>query len=338
MILSASLLLVSCGSENYKDWVTPQHNGEEKNVSANFTAEAAPAIDFNTVTTDSVQLFVPTTTTTDTIVSQKLTAQLANGTATRTIDADKQGRVKADELKAAIESLYGKSGETRQVPVKVTNAYKLGNGLGYRQNAEFTAQITLVAPAFSTMFYEVGAESGWNTPHPLYGPEGDGKYEGWYYLNGEFKFRPNVDNWDNAYGYDGPGKISADQGANCPAPASAGLYRINLNLADGTYSLTAINTLSLIGTIQGNWDTDLDLTYNSADNTWNYTGALNAGEFKIRANHAWDIAWGGRSSGTDYTDITYKDGKNLTIAAAGNYTIRFHLSYETNNKVEIIKN
>ena len=128
MILSASLLLVSCGSENYKDWVTPQHNGEEKNVSANFTAEAAPAIDFNTVTTDSVQLFVPTTTTTDTIVSQKLTAQLANGTATRTIDADKQGRVKADELKAAIESLYGKSGETRQVPVKVTNAYKLGNG------------------------------------------------------------------------------------------------------------------------------------------------------------------------------------------------------------------
>lgn len=201
MILSASLLLVSCGSENYKDWVTPQHNGEEKNISANFTAEAAPAIDFNTVTTDSVQLFVPTTTTTDTIVSQKLTAQLANGTATRTIDADKQGRVKADELKAAIESLYGKSGETRQVPVKVTNAYKLGNGLGYSQNAELTAQITLVAPAFSTMFYEVGAESGWNTPHPLYGPEGDGKYEGWYYLNGEFKFRPNADNWDNAYGY-----------------------------------------------------------------------------------------------------------------------------------------
>lgn len=193
------------------------------------------------------------------------------------------------------------------------------------------------ALSFEQFFYEIGNESKWDTSHALYGAAGDGKYEGWYYLNGEFKFKPNKDNWDGDYEFDGEGKIADNGGSNCPDPG-AGFYRINVDLQALTYSLTKVSSLSLIGTVKGNWDTDVDLTYNNADGAWEYTGDLAAGEFKIRMNHDWTTSWGGTTSGTDYSNLTYNNGQNLTLAASGNYTIKFYLSYEGNNKVVITKN
>lgn len=79
------------------------------------------------------------------------------------------------------------------------------------------------------------------------------------------------------------------------------------------------------------------MTYNTTEGCWERTGALSAGEFKIRMNHDSTISWGGTASGTDYSNLTYNNGKNLTVAEAGTYKVQFYLTYEGNNKVVITK-
>ena len=51
---------------------------------------------------------------------------------------------------------------------------------------------------FNPFIYEIGNESGWSEPHPLHG-NGLGQYEAVIKLDGEFKFKPNKDNWDGVY-------------------------------------------------------------------------------------------------------------------------------------------
>ena len=105
----------------------------------------------------------------------------------------------------------------------------------------------------------------------LRSPNFDGQYEGWYYLNGEFKFKPNADNWDNDYEYNGDGKIADNGGSNIPDPG-AGFYRINVDLSAGTYQLAKVEYMSIIGSVlDANWSVDGDMTYNTADGCWEWT-------------------------------------------------------------------
>lgn len=337
LFLSLAAALASCSSGEYEDWVEPQATAQETAKTVGFTATAGSAIDFNQVKADSVQLFVPTATATDPITAQSLYATLSNadGSATSSINANAKGYVSAKDLQAAVQALYGLSGSVHQIPTVVTDTIKVGM-VGFVRTAKVTSTVNLVTPNFKEFFYEIGNESGWAASHALRSPDFDGKYEGFYYLNGEFKFKPNADNWNNDYEYNGPGKIAdIDGGPNCPDPG-AGFYRINVNLGEGTYTLTKVESLSIIGSVlDANWSIDGDMTYNATDGCWEWTGAMAAGEFKIRMDHAWTISWGGTDSGTDYANLTYNNGKNLTVAEAGTYKVQFYLTYEGNNKVVI---
>ena len=57
IMASAALLLASCGSDEYEAWTAPQSNSAETASTVTFTVNQAAAIDFNTATADSVQLF-----------------------------------------------------------------------------------------------------------------------------------------------------------------------------------------------------------------------------------------------------------------------------------------
>ncbi len=327
--LGIALALASCGSNGYEDWADPQSNAEESAMSISFTAAAASAIDFNTVTTDSVTLFTPTVTTTATVQKQGLCAIIYNAdkSSSKKLIANINGKVSASELKAAMESLYGKKDDVHSVATTVCDTIHMIDGTGYLKTADITSTINLVKPNYGEFFYEIGNESGWKTSHALYGPDFDGKYEGCYYLNGEFKFKPNADNWDGDYEYAGTGKIADNGGSNCPDPG-AGFYKINVDLGEGTYSLTKINNISIIGTVNGNWDTDTDLTYNTETGAWETTATLNAGAMKFRMNHDWTISWGG----SDFNSLTNNNGSNLNVAA-GTYKIQLYLTYNGNSKV-----
>lgn len=219
-------------------------------------------------------------------------------------------------------------------------SFKVPEGPKYiRVTINVLDQTYLIEPLnFGQYIYEIGNESGWSTSHPLYGANYDGNYLGYYYLNGEFKFKPNADNWDNDWEYNGEGKIAdIAGGSNIPDPG-AGYYRIAVNTADLTYSLLKVESISMIGTVQGNWDTDLDMTYNEATGNWEWTGQLNAGEVKFRVNHDWTYSWGGKASGTDYDNLTENNGQNLQVAEAGTYKVTLTVHQENGDcKVSIEK-
>lgn len=187
---------------------------------------------------------------------------------------------------------------------------------------------------FPDNIYEIGNESGWGTSHLLAG-NGKGQYAGIYYLNGEFKFKPNADNWEGDFeklnGDAYAGTLTTDGGPNVDAPET-GVYQINVDLAAMTYQLTAITSVSIIGSVKGMWDTDVDLTYNAEDGCWEVTDDLGAGEWKFRANHDWGINWGGSEN-----DLS-QDGANLQLAEEGNYTVKLYLSYAGNHYCTVTKN
>ena len=177
---------------------------------------------------------------------------------------------------------------------------------------------------FNEFIYEIGNESGWSEPHPLYG-NGLGQYSAIIYLDGEFKFKPNADNWDGdwekASGDATSGTLTADGGPNVDGVAP-GFYYVQVDLKEMTYKLTAVSSISIIGSVRGAWDTDVEMTYNENFKCWEARETLSAGEFKFRMNHDWAVNWGGTN------DNLVQDGVNLQLAADGAYIIRFFINGE----------
>lgn len=174
--------------------------------------------------------------------------------------------------------------------------------------------------AFKEYIYEIGNESSWSTAHALRSANYDGKYVGYYWLDGEYKFKPNEDNWDGDWEYVDGNKITDAGGSNMPGVA-AGFYMIKVDLGEMTFETTPF-TVSIIGSANGAWDTDTDLTYNAEEGCFEVTTTLNDGEFKFRANHDWGTNWGGEP------DSLSQDGPNIGVAA-GTYLIKFYLDGAT---------
>ena len=172
---------------------------------------------------------------------------------------------------------------------------------------------------YADYIYAIGGDTGWSSCYPLRSAQtsgvNNGKYKGFGYLSQEFKFKPNEGDWTGDWECVGDGQIG--QGSdNCPAPATAGYYMIEVDLTAMTYSLTLINSIGIIGPAQaGGWDSDTDMTYNATNGAWEAKNvALSAGEMKFRANDGWDINWGGA------LDALTQGGNNIAVEA-GSYDI-----------------
>lgn len=320
IMASAALLLASCGSDEYEAWSAPQSNSAETTSTVTLTVGEASAIDFNTVTADSVQLFVPKVVSTHPVASQSLTALLTYNGKTATLNASESGKVKSTELVSAVENLYGKNGDLHKVAVTVTDKVKLVRGEGFSLTQNVTASVTCVAPAFTQYLYMSGDANGWSFSNPLYSAAGDGKYTGFMYLNQNgFKFATQQD-W-NGTDY-GTGLV--EKGSNIVMTEPAGFYKVDVDLTSQALTYTAINRVGVIGSATaGGWDSDQAMTYNAAEKCWEIKGiTLTEGEMKFRANNAWELDWGG-----SLADITYKGG-NIKVAA-GKYNIKLYLLCDT---------
>jgi len=182
---------------------------------------------------------------------------------------------------------------------------------------------------FGEYYYEIGNESGWATSHPLYGGNFDGKYRGFYYLNGEFKFKPNADNWEGDLEYVSDGVLTESGGPNVPDPG-AGFYMIDLDAAALTYALTKVESIGIIGGFNS-WGSDEEMTYNVEGGYWEATITFAEDtEYKFRMNHDWSVNWGGSLSNLEH------NGDNLK-AEAGTYNIKLYLGYAGTFKAEVTK-
>jgi len=197
-----------------------------------------------------------------------------------------------------------------------------GTAKFYRLSFNFLTQEYSITPInYSDYIYYAGDWTSW----------GDGKkelaltntekgiYTGYYFIKAVdnantwgFKFIDADGNW---YG-GGNGLLNGD--ANCD-PGEEGFYKIEVDWANMSYTLTKINTISFVGDVTGDssWGTDIEMAWNGE--CWEYTGELKAGSFKFRANKDWNgMNWGG-----DPTNLEV-DGANASIATAGTYTVKLY--------------
>lgn len=147
-------------------------------------------------------------------------------------------------------------------------------------------------------------------------------YAGYAHVS-EFKFT-SAPNWDGInYGFADEGKLSTDGGAgNITAPAP-GFCFVQANIASLTYSISApVTTYGLIGgATPGGWDASTALTPSANEMVWEGDMAMKGGEYKFRANDAWDINLGGS------LDNLTQDGSNLMFSEAeGTYHVVLDLS------------
>ena len=184
---------------------------------------------------------------------------------------------------------------------------------------------------FAEFIYVPGNHQGWapDKAPALQSPAFDGVYVGYTYLNGNFKFTKER-NWNAEYNFNDFATKDAiffnNDGSNINI-SEEGFYQIKADVASS--NLSAVKTTwGIIGPAQaGGWDTDTDMTWNAADESWTATVELAADELKFRANDDWGINVGG-----SFEDLT-QDGGNLKVTEAGTYEVKLFLTRSASDKM-----
>ena len=190
--------------------------------------------------------------------------------------------------------------------------------------------IKITPLAFNPTVYVAGDGNGWNHIDYLTTNTYDGKYQGYMYLNSEFKIceKPN---WKGTnYGKD---FSTAPDAANIPVD-KAGYYKVDVDLVAKVVTLTSIKAIGIVGdAIESGWNESTPMTYNNTDRAWEIKNVtLKDGVIKFRANNGWDISWGGKS----LDKLTTKNGDNLNVAA-GTYDIKLYAWADGFAKCEMTK-
>lgn len=195
---------------------------------------------------------------------------------------------------------------------------------------------------FSDYIYEIGNNTGWGSVNPL-SNNGEGLYTGYCWMDGEYKFRPNADNWtgdwemvedlgDNKYSFHTEGASNF--------PGLNGFYEMKVDLVSNTAQMTEVKSITCVGNHNG-WsekDASMHMTYNKAEGCWELTTALKDG-FKFAMNDDWGVSWGGANGNpAAYENLSQNGGKDLeTPAGEGTYKIQLFLVCEGKNRVVLTK-
>ena len=152
-----------------------------------------------------------------------------------------------------------------------------------------------------------------------------------FFKQGAFKMIKVKGSWDAQFGLGAAsGMLSTDGGSGNIPVAADGYYKLTVNTADLTYtfepatvSTTTYATISIIGNVNGNWDTDTQLTQSTFDpHVWSiHSVSLKEGEFKFRANNAWDVSWGTNAA---FFGTAVQGGDNIPLGAEWTYDVYFN--------------
>lgn len=167
---------------------------------------------------------------------------------------------------------------------------------------------------------------------PLLKTAEDGQYTfTGFFKQGEFKMIKVKGSWDAQFGLGAAaGMLSSDGGSGNIPVAADGYYKLTVNTTNLTYTIvpatvstTTYANVSIIGNVNGNWDTDTQLTQSTFDpHLWSiHSVSLQEGEFKFRANNAWDVSWG---SDAAFFGTAVQGGPNIPLGAEWTYDVYFN--------------
>ena len=285
-IALAGLFMGSC-SEDFKDWADPQTNPQEDAITIpGFTATAAQAIDFASVTTDSVNTFslssaaLPEGFTLGNARIELTPQGVENATKT-TVNTDLNGKGAVADLAPVVESAYGKRPTARTFDAQVyVNAIKDGQAV-LIDAGKIDLVMTPKAPFIDSNYYLVGDMTDWKLDTKLKFAHSDADvYEDPVFTimftttkdNQCWKIIPqgNVDAgniWEvenapkGVVGVETDGdesmsgtlltSTSKGEKANAGKLAKAGTYQMTINMMDYTYSIKQIAPeYYLVGALQ----------------------------------------------------------------------------------------
>ena len=285
-IALAGLFMGSC-SEDFKDWADPQTNPQEDAITIpGFTATAAQAIDFASVTTDSVNTFSLSSAALPegfTLANARLelTPQGVENATKTPVNTDLNGKGAVADLAPVVESAYGKRPTARTFDAQVyVNAVKDGQAV-LIDAGKINLVMTPKAPFIDTNYYLVGQMTDWSLDTKFKFTHSDADvYEDPVFTimftttddNQYWKIIPqgNVDAgniWaveNNPKGVVGVEKDGDDamsgtlltttskgEKANAGKIAKAGIYQMTINMMDYTYSIKQIAPeYYLVGALQ----------------------------------------------------------------------------------------
>ena len=195
---------------------------------------------------------------------------------------------------------------------------------------------------FAQYIYEIGNNTGWGGVNPL-AQNGEGTYQGYCWMDGEYKFKPNADNWDGDWEMvsdlgNNEFTFHTDGGPNFPG--LNGFYEMNIDLVNMTAKMVEVKSITCVGNHNG-WnqaDAGQHMTYNTEAGCWELTTSLKDG-FKFAMNDDWAVSWGGANGDpTAYDNLTQNGGKDLNAPEGeGTYKVQLYLSCEGYNKVVLTK-
>lgn len=148
---------------------------------------------------------------------------------------------------------------------------------------------------------------------------------------GGFKIIKEKGSWDAQYGLGASaGVLSTDGGSGDIKITQEGYYKLTINTSALSYTIEALpnptttyNSVSIIGSVNGNWDTDTQLAKSTFDpHLWTATNVeLKAGEFKFRANNDWAVSWGTNAAFFGTASI---GGANIPLSDEWTYNVYFN--------------
>ena len=210
---------------------------------------------------------------------------------------------------------------------------------------QYSDPITVLVTPFTTELPKIavpGNHQGWDPPTAevlASSAFGETDYEGYVWLDGGHKFvAPDENlnfNWGNTdWGDDGSfsGVLLEEGEVDCMA--NAGYYFIQVDTSTLTYSETMYNWGIIGSATPTNWDSDTDMTYDPVTKTWRIDITLSAEEIKFRANDDWGWNYGDN----DANGSLDRDGANIAVPAAGNYTVVLDLSVPREYTYTLIQN
>lgn len=159
--------------------------------------------------------------------------------------------------------------------------------------------------------------NGWTPAESpkLYSEKRDDVYSGYVYFNTQFKvtLQPN---WDGGE-FGGSSGTLVSKGDNIIT--TPGFYWVEVNMNDKTYTLTSTQ-IGIIGSIKGNWEQDLPMTYDPEKNILTITDTFAKGVFKFRRNANWDVNYGLGNDGS-----LVLGGDDIPLDISGKVTITLNL-------------
>lgn len=154
-------------------------------------------------------------------------------------------------------------------------------------------------------------------------------------FNGDVCFQQDgsVEPVDSEDGLTRSGSLASGEGSvNLKTPVSKNhLYWAEVNLVQLTYSISCLNTLSVIGSGNGwNLETATALTPSKDLKVWTAKDVVIGDEFKINANGAWTISFSGTqledATGKQVYKVNKQDGGDNLKATAGTYDVTVDFS------------